>query len=443
IADAASFNILFFDKSKAVRDSLAYTFDNLGLPAVICHSEKHFLGLLSASHNFTHILIPYEMMSELKVHALAPHCALVIIAEYSHSVLDTPAMVLRKPITCLHIAGLISNDAGPNGYRQGDDADVSFTAPSAHVLFVDDNAINLKVATGLVASYKMNVDTASSGLEAINKVMSKKYDLVFMDHMMPEMDGIEATIAIRQIPGDYFADLPIVALTANAVSGAKAEFLAAGMTDFLSKPIEMHKFNAILKEYIPKDKRISNTFAPYGPSGGTLRANGDSPHEASAHGALGRVTAGGNLPAPTGTPLKEGFSLNDKLAVEAKAANFEIVQIEGLDMKEGLENCGGDYDVFWGALEVFYDEGLKQVSLLPELLAEGDHKGFLIQIHTLKSTCATVGAGQQSALALDLEEASRRGDTQYVADNLAKFLTSFEGLLMGIKPALEAKKQVS
>ncbi|MDR1349777.1 MAG: transporter substrate-binding domain-containing protein [Zoogloeaceae bacterium] len=133
---------------------------------------------------------------------------------------------------------------------------IAFTAPEANVLLVDDLPSNLLVAEGLLMPYKMRIVTCLSGREAINKVREHSFDLILMDHMMPGMDGIEATAAIRALPDEPCRrQVPVVALTANAVSGMKEMFLAHGFDDYLSKPIETDKLNAILKKWIPADKR--------------------------------------------------------------------------------------------------------------------------------------------------------------------------------------------
>ena len=139
-----------------------------------------------------------------------------------------------------------------NGQKEEDEFgiydrhDYNFIAPKAHVLVVDDNPVNLKVATGLLYPYQFTVDTAENGLIAIEKVKNKKYDLVFMDHMMPEMDGIDATIAIRKLKDDYYQKMPIIALTANALVGTREMFIREGMNDFLAKPIEIGKLAHVL-----------------------------------------------------------------------------------------------------------------------------------------------------------------------------------------------------
>jgi CheY-like chemotaxis protein len=124
----------------------------------------------------------------------------------------------------------------------------------AAVLVVDDNQINITVALGLLAAHNISGNAAESGEQAIEKVKSKRYDIIFMDHMMPGMDGIETTKRIRALGGELFARLPIIALTANAVTGARDSFIEGGMNDFISKPVEPAQLNAVLAKWLPPEK---------------------------------------------------------------------------------------------------------------------------------------------------------------------------------------------
>jgi len=130
-----------------------------------------------------------------------------------------------------------------------------FRAPEAKILVVDDTKINLKVATGLLKTLEIKADTAASGKECLEKIKENRYDIIFMDHMMPEMDGIEATKRIREIEGEYYKEVPVIALTANAVNGAKEMFMASGFQDFVSKPIDMDELCNCIKKYA-KEKVI-------------------------------------------------------------------------------------------------------------------------------------------------------------------------------------------
>ncbi|MDR2604357.1 MAG: transporter substrate-binding domain-containing protein [Desulfovibrio sp.] len=133
---------------------------------------------------------------------------------------------------------------------------ISFTAPEADVLIVDELPGNLMVAEGLLAPYRMRIFTCLSGREAVELVRARPFDLVLMDHMMPEMDGVEATKAFRAMDEERCRTMPVVALTANAVSGMREMFLANGFDDFLSKPVDVLKLDAVLTQWIPAGKRL-------------------------------------------------------------------------------------------------------------------------------------------------------------------------------------------
>ena len=127
----------------------------------------------------------------------------------------------------------------------------NFRAPEAKVLIVDDNLVNRKVAAGLMKPFAMQIDTAKSGEEAIEMVKQKEYHLIFMDHMMPDMDGVEATHVIRELEGEYYRKVPIIALTANAINGVKEMFLAEGMDDFIAKPIDFKELSEKIVQWLP------------------------------------------------------------------------------------------------------------------------------------------------------------------------------------------------
>lgn len=128
-----------------------------------------------------------------------------------------------------------------------------FTAPEARILIADDNEINREVAVLLLEPLQMKIDTAENGAEALDMIQKNRYDLVFMDHWMPVMNGVEATVALRKLEGEYYQKLPVIALTADAMEEAKQEFFAAGMNDFVAKPIEMKEICTTIKSWLPKE----------------------------------------------------------------------------------------------------------------------------------------------------------------------------------------------
>ncbi|MDR2179960.1 MAG: response regulator [Synergistaceae bacterium] len=165
---------------------------------------------------------------------------------------DVEALFEPVLITALARALDKSSEKHRDSAREADDVLGSFKAENAQILVVDDNEINLLVASELLRQYDIQAETAQSGAEALQMMDEKRYDLIFMDHMMPEMDGIEVTERIRTHE-DWRADVPVVALTANAISGMKELFLSKGMSDFISKPIELDQLNKILQKWLPPE----------------------------------------------------------------------------------------------------------------------------------------------------------------------------------------------
>ncbi len=131
---------------------------------------------------------------------------------------------------------------------------MNFTAPEAAVLMAEDNEINAEVALALMEPLKMQIDLAENGQIALDKIKEKHYDLIFMDHMMPVKDGVEATRELRRMEGDYYRKLPVIALSANAMVDSQKEFAEAGMNDFLAKPISMKEVCRVLRKWLPKEK---------------------------------------------------------------------------------------------------------------------------------------------------------------------------------------------
>ena len=201
--------------------------------------------------------LTYSAQSIVKAHGL-DHTSVIMISDSydsTYKVRDGQDFsILTMPVFFLSIlATLNGEDSGHHidaGYAE------SFTAPTAKVLVVDDVDINLDVVEAMLMPYEMEVTLCTSGAEAIEAVKSNYFDLVLMDHMMPNMDGVETVKIIRELSGGAYASLPIVALTANAIVGVKEMFLENGFDDYLSKPIETAKLNEILATWLPKGKQI-------------------------------------------------------------------------------------------------------------------------------------------------------------------------------------------
>jgi signal transduction histidine kinase/CheY-like chemotaxis protein/HPt (histidine-containing phosphotransfer) domain-containing protein len=235
------------------------------------------------------------------------------------------------------------------------------TGPNTKVLVVDDNVINLTVALGYLEKHGINADTAQSGAEAIDMVKAKPYDLVLMDHMMPEMDGIEATERIRALPDKRCSKVPIVALSANAVAGMEQTFLKAGMNDFLSKPIDPLKLNKVLTDWLPPE----NLFL----------SDPERPEENS--GAPGTKTG------------KKSEAHKKRNAVPDPDADYPDAQ--------------SPEEAYQKILLSFSRNHGTDAEVIASMLEAGDVQGARRFAHSLKNIAALIGADQLSAAASELE----------------------------------------
>ncbi|MGN0619142.1 MAG: ATP-binding protein, partial [Ruminiclostridium sp.] len=232
----------------------------------------------------------------------------------------------------------------------------SFVAPDAKVLVVDDNEMNLAVVKALLKKTKVQVTTCTGGKECLEIAAKEFFDIILLDHMMPEMDGIETLHRLKE-GENKCSSVPVIALTANAIVGAKAEYIKAGFADYLSKPIEGDSLEKMLRRYIPESKLSSGT-----------SEKPASPPEAAA---------------------------------EKKEAGACI------NRKTGMRYCADDEDMYREMLEVFaesYDETLANIT---ESLASEDWKNYTIYVHGLKSSALTIGAETLSAAAKELEFAGK------------------------------------
>ncbi|MDR2523838.1 MAG: response regulator, partial [Synergistaceae bacterium] len=237
-------------------DNIESKLRKLGVPAIRLSNPAELAGLLTRE-TCTHLIYQYEFadaVTRLPVGCAARKIILKSL-KYAHED-GGPACgaVLFEPVLVTNLAQALNQIVDEDLRRKPSSGVLgSFQASTAAVLIVDDNEINLLVAEELLKQYDIQADTAQSGAEALSMTDEKRYDLIFMDHMMPEMDGIETTERIRTHQ-DWRSEVPIVALTANAISGMKELFLSSGMDDFISKPIELDTLDRILKAWLPPEK---------------------------------------------------------------------------------------------------------------------------------------------------------------------------------------------
>ncbi len=259
------------------------------------------------------------------------------------------------------------------------------------VLVVDDNPINLRVAQGVLNSYGLDTDIANGGEEAVEMCRQKKYDIVFMDQMMPDLDGVEAMKQIRRMDEHYrlFGHGKIVVLTANAIKGTREELMKQGFDEYLGKPLNVDRLESLLTKYISKDK------IKYGEGKTTGKKN----------------------------------DKNDDIRYISQT-------IPQIDVKLGLSHCGGDLESYLKILEITCKYGEKQLEELRRLWEEKDYKGYTIKVHSLKSNSMNIGARDVSEEAKRQETAGNGGDYAYIERNIERLLADYSSVLNKVKEVL-------
>ena len=258
--------LLYIDAEKfdfsEIRDdymrNIAHMVESLEVRSHSCRNLQEFKRRME-KEIFTHAFIAVDEYEEDRSYfeELSYQMTVVMIQDREKAIV--PGGNIRsvyKPFYVLSIASVLNGEQMTQRLDGSHYQEKKFVAPEACVLVVDDNLMNLKVVEGLLRPYKIKVFVATGGKEALAKMDSMRYDFIFMDHMMPEMDGVETAHKIRNKPGVYFQNVPIIALTANAIGGAREMFLAEGFQDYVAKPIELSHLERVLRKYIPEEKII-------------------------------------------------------------------------------------------------------------------------------------------------------------------------------------------
>ena len=319
-----------------------------------------------------------ERLSQEQRQALGEVCVLANpMLEESRA---SQVRVVNKPLYTLSFVQILNHEEFDAGY-QGEEY-VNFTAPDAHILIVDDNEMNLKVATGLLEPLQIQIDTAGSGKEALQRVAEQKYDMIFMDHMMPVMDGVETAMRIRQMDGDYYHNVPIIALTANALMDAREKFKLAGMDDFVAKPIEMADICSKIKHWLPR--------------------------------AL----------------VKSAYRMQkQKMDQGSTSAGGELGNI---DRAEGIRCCGTE-QLWLELLGDFYKLIDVKANKIEQCLADGLIHDYMIEVHALKNTARMIGDKDLSEWFHKMEQCANDGDEETIFAETPELLQAYRSY----KPILE------
>ena len=278
----------------------------------------------------------------------------------------------------------ISAESEEDGRESGHEA---FRAPDARLLIVDDTRMNIAVAVGLLQKTGIRIDTAESGMEAVDLAEKNAYDLILMDQRMPGMSGTDAFRRIRSAEGGLNASTPVICLTADAIVGARERYTAEGFTDYLSKPVSGDALEEVLLRYLPAGKVIRT-----GP--------GKTPEDDESRN------------------LRESLSF------------------DGLDPETGLRYCQQDTALYRSLLREFVRNADEKAAEMDALVRAKDWKNYGIRIHALKSAAATIGAAPLSEAAAALENAALEGRESFVSQAHPLAVEQFRRVTEGIRGAL-------
>lgn len=366
-------------------ECIASIISGLGIHCHACRNLGEFQRRL-AKDSFTHAFISWQEYCEDRAYfdELSERMPVVLVLERDHkeSIEGKRMLYVYKPFYALSIAAILNGHYRDIvGQKRGHQT--RFTAPEAAVLVVDDNLMNLKVVEGLLRPYQIKVYTAESGKECLQKLENVRVDIVFMDHMMPEMDGVETLRQIRSRPVPYFRNVPVVALTANAIGGAREMFLGEGFADYVTKPIEVSTLERVLHKFIPESM----------------------------------IVKGGEVEEPP---------------VPTPAAGSGELLLEGVDVSLGLSYCNEQMDDYLEIIRIYYNIGMTRMDDIQKYYEQRDWKNYTILVHAVKSTSLNIGAKSLSEKALALEAAGKEENESFLFANHDAMLTEYRKILSGI-----------
>ena len=275
-----------------------------------------------------------------------------------------------------------------------------FVAPKAKVLIVDDNKVNRQVAQELMKLFGFEAHLAESGREAIDLVSRHlvSYDIIFMDHMMPFMDGAEATENIRQLEGNYAKTVPVIALTANAIKGVDKQLLKSGMNDYIAKPIKIDQLSAILRKWLPASKIF-----------------------------------------PAGTTLEEVERREAQVPWNQLPQEELLERFEGIDTTTGIRNCAGNVEGYIELLKTYASSNL--INLINDFYEKEDMDNYAVTAHSIKGASQSVGALDVADMAYGLERAAKRGDITYIWDHHEEMTTTYAKILSMLREIFYPSKR--
>ena len=265
-----------------------------------------------------------------------------------------------------------------------------FTAPNAKILVVDDTVMNLTVVKGLLKQTKIQIVTAESGYECLELAAKEKFDIIFLDHRMPGLDGIETLQEMKKLNPSPNAETPVIALTANAISGAREKYLDAGFRGYVSKPIDPTTLETLIAKLLPSEKI----------------------EEASNEASADSIDDAGELPE-------------------------WLQSINEIDSREGVKHCGSAED-YLAALKVFAEAIERNSDEIEKFFRAEDWKNYTTKVHALKSTARVIGAMELSERARRLEDAGNSGRIEAIVEETEPLLEVYRSFAGKLSPLIKS-----
>ena len=469
VTNREGIKVLVLDNDEIVISSVSKCLEKLGVEFRVCRT----FDKMRQFEDMTHVIVRKKFFDEVK-----QRLEFMFQLENIYVLMDNSDHYDEKyikykqiqlPLIGLQIINALNNKEIRSGYvRNKFDRSSIIPLEYARALVVDDNATNLQVAKGLLLPYKMNVDLADNGYKAIEMIKNIKYDIVFMDHMMPDMDGVETTKHIRSMEGDYFKNVPVIALTANAMSDAKEMFLKNGFDDFIAKPIELSELNRVLKYYVQKNaptgyvekyladrSRQANTIVTKEISDKTLQPftniNSNMSSDITKLIEQNNMLLNQNmvlLNSLLGNRTSGVMQYNDEVCRDCNP-NYSPV-LAGADNRESeCSNVipeingrivdamyGGDKELYISVLKTYADDMESKSSEVMNLVEAKDSKGLAICAHAIKSASKNVGADALADVAYEMEKWGNDEDWQSINAKMDLFSRLLESIVKNVKDYL-------
>lgn len=315
------------------------------------------------------------------------HCedSIYVVGDYKNVYGDFgKCKLIRLPLTCFKIAKILNEEWQKEEYliahNQG-----SFSARGSRILVIDDSFINLKIAAGIFEKYGVNIDIATSGEEGLKKVAKEEYHLILVDMLMPDMDGKEVLKRIRQIDGEYYKTVPVIALMSEGGESFNENIVLKGFQGNLMKPIKVKSIEECMLKLLPE---------------------------------------------------KYIMRINKKVTADIRKNEF-IQEERGLNVNKGLSNIGFNKESYEAILLSYYHENKKKIDRLVGIFKKEELSAFISAVHGIKSTSASVGAMGLSSLARELEYAGKDGDIGFITEKLPLFLKEYQLILEEIEKYLK------